>query len=73
MNNCLILFLISIILWLIAKIMEKFAHTNKYVVDRYEKKFIRFCELCNLFLESTAIIIYYTTLILGIYIFLFIY
>ena len=70
--NCIILFLISAILWLIAKIMEKFACTDEYVVDRDEKKFIKFCEAFNLFLESTAIVIYYTTLIFAIYIFIFI-
>jgi len=71
MNRCLILFLISIILWLVAKIMEKIACTNQYVVDREEKRFIKFCESFNLFLESTAIVIYYTTLVFAVYIYIF--
>ena len=74
MNNCLILFGVSGILFLIAKLFEIWGNINSYIGTKPPENFLyKFCELIYFSVMIVALVTFFTTLIFAIYIFIFQY
>ena len=69
--NCLYLFVLSTILYFVAKFFEIWTNIHSYVGFKPESLWYRICEVLYYSVMTVSMVIFFVTLVLSIYIFIF--